>query len=258
MTDDVVDGPPAAPGPDLSPYEALPEDWSRALVVVAHPDDVEYGASAAIARWTAQGKSIVYCLVTSGEAGIDSLPPEQTGALREEEERVAARVVGVEEVEFLGHPDGTVEYGLPLRRDIAAAVRRHRPEIVITGNFRDSFTGGMLNQADHIAVGRAVLDAARDAGNRWVFRDLVEQGLEPWNGVRAIWAGGSPEARHAVDTTDTFELGVESLRAHAGYLAALDGHPDPAEFLGQFARTDGARLGCTYASAFEVYPLILF
>lgn len=240
------------------PLEHLPEDWTSALVVVAHPDDIEYGAAGAIARWTAQGKRIAYCLVTSGEAGIDSMPPEHAGPAREEEEREAARVVGVNEVEFLGHPDGMVEYGLALRRDIARVIRRNRPEIVITGNFRDTFGGVVLNQADHIAVGRAVLDAARDAGNRWVFRDLVEEGFEPWSGVRAVWAGGSPNAAHAADVTDTFALGVESLRAHRAYLAALENHPDAAEFLEGLCRAAGTRLGVRFATAFEVYPLQLF
>lgn len=236
------------------PLEALPEDWQRALVVVAHPDDIEYGAAAAIARWTGQGKEIAYCLVTSGEAGIDSLTPDRAGPLREEEERRAAAIVGVGVVEFLGHPDGTVEYCLPLRRDIANAIRRHRPEVVITGNFRETFGGVMLNQADHIATGRAVLDAARDAGNRWIFPGDIE----PWGGVRAVWAAASPEGRHGVDTTETFELGIASLRAHQTYLAGLRDHPDPAEFLAGFARAGGERLGCEYAATFEVYLLMLF
>lgn len=240
------------------PYEHLPEDWTRALVLVAHPDDVEYGAAAAIARWTKQGKQISYCLVTSGEAGIDAMPPEEAGPVREREERESAAIVGVDDVAFLGYPDGVIEYGLQLRHDMARAIRRWQPEVVITGNFRDTFGGSVLNMADHIATGRAVLDAARDAGNRWVFRDLVDEGFEPWSGVRAVWAGGSPEAGHAVDVTETFDLGVESLRAHQAYLAGLDGHPDPAEFLESIARADGTRLGTTFATSFEVYPLQLF
>lgn len=244
--------------PAPAPLEAVPEDWSRGLVVVAHPDDVEYGGAAAIARWTDQGKDIAYCLVTSGEAGIDSLSPEEAGPLREQEERDAAAIVGVTEVAFLGHSDGVIEYGLPLRRDIARVIRRHRPEIVITGNFRDSFPGNMLNMADHINAGKAVLDAARDAGNRWVFRELLEEGLEPWGGVRVILASGSPEATHGVDITETFERGVESLRAHRAYLAGLEGHPDPAEMLESFARTAGTQMGVRFATSFELYPLQLF
>lgn len=243
----------AADLPAPAPLEPLPEDWQRAVVIVAHPDDIEYGSAAAIARWTGQGKEIAYCLATSGEAGIDAIPPEQAGPLREAEERASAEIVGVGTVEFLGHRDGVLEYGLPLRKDFAAAIRRHRPDIVITGNFRDTWGSRLPNQADHIAVGRAALDAARDAGNRWVFPG---EGGEPWNGVRAVWAAGSFEATHAVDVTETFAAGVDSLRAHKTYLEGLgDAFGDPEEFLESFARTSGTRLGCRYAVAFEVYPL---
>ncbi len=237
-----------------SPLQPVGEQWSRALAIVAHPDDLEYGAASAIAKWTAQGKHIVYCLATRGEAGIDGMDPEQAGPLREVEERESARIVGVDVVEFLGYPDGVLEYGLPLRRDLAAAIRRHRPEVVITGNFRESFGPGMLNQADHIAVGRACVDAIRDAGNRWVFRDLVEQGLEPWNGTKTLLANASPRGEHAVDVTGYLEAGIASLKAHEAYLTGLGDHPstDPEEFLESFARQTGTGLGVRFAVGFEV------
>ena len=123
--------------PGKEKLQHLPEDWERALAVVAHPDDLEYGASSAVARWTAQGKEVVYVIVTKGEAGIDSLPPEETGPLRVQEETNSARVVGVDNVEFLDHQDGVIEGGLPLRRDIALAIRRHRPDVVITMSYED-------------------------------------------------------------------------------------------------------------------------
>ncbi len=236
-----------------SPLEPLPEDWERALLIVAHPDDIEYGGAAAIARWTGQGKDIAYCLVTRGEAGIDAMPPDLAGPLREAEQRKSAEQVGVRSVEFLGHRDGVVEYGLPLRAALARAIRRHRPEIVITGNFREFWEGSFPNQADHIAAGRAALDAARDAGNRWVFPG---EGGDPWTGVRAVWAANSPLAGHAADVTDSFAAGLASLRAHEAYLAGLgSGFPDPEEFLESMARSTGGRLGCAFAVAFEVIPL---
>lgn len=238
------------------PFEPVDEDWRTALAVLAHPDDMEYGGAAAVARWTAQGKKVVYVMVTSGEAGIDGLDPAECGPLREAEQLASARVVGVDTVEFLGHPDGVVEYGLPLRRDIARAVRRHRPDIVITSNLRDTYGGVFLNQADHIAVGRATLDGVRDAGNRWVFRELLAEGHEPWNGVRQIWAAASPEARHAVDTSDTFDRGVASLEEHRAYLAGLGGAmAEPREFLEGAGRGAGSRLGTRFAVPFEVFPL---
>ncbi|HEU4812135.1 MAG TPA: PIG-L deacetylase family protein [Nocardioides sp.] len=238
------------------PFEPLPEDWSRALCVVAHPDDMEFGAAAAVARWTGQGKEVVYCMVTSGEAGIDGMEPEECRRVREAEQIASAQVVGVPVVEFLGQPDGIVEYGVPLRRAIAHAVRRHRPEVVITGNFRDTWGGKNLNQADHIAVGRAVLDAVRDAGNRWVFNEQLVDGLAPWGGVGAVWAFGSPGATHAVDTTDTFDAGVASLQEHRAYIDGLGWENfDPREFLEGMARATGQRLGVAMAAPFEVFSM---
>ncbi|NYD41409.1 PIG-L deacetylase family protein [Nocardioides panaciterrulae] len=232
------------------------EDWERALCVVAHPDDLEFGAAAAVARWTGQGRSVAYCMVTSGEAGIDGMAPETCRAVREEEQVASARVVGVEEVEFLGLPDGVLEYGVPLRRAIAGSVRRHRPEIVVTGNFRETWGGRNLNQADHVAVGRAVVDAVRDAGNRWVFPEQLADGVEPWGGVREVWAFGSPQATHAVDTTHTFDLGVASLEAHRAYIDGLGWADfDAREFLEGFARQSGQALGVGFAATFEVFPM---
>ena len=239
-----------------APLEPLSEDWSTALCVVAHPDDLEFGAAAAIARWTGQGKTVVYCMVTSGEAGIDGLHPDESRRIREAEQVESARIVGVYAVEFLGLSDGVVEYGVPLRAVIAEVVRRNRPDIVITGNFRDTFGGRNLNQADHIAVGKAVLDAVRDAGNRWIFSEQLDGNLEPWGGVKEVWAAGSPAATHGVDTTDTFAAGVESLKAHAAYIDGLGWENwDPAEFLEGFARATGQRMGVAFATSFEVFPM---
>lgn len=239
--------------PELRP---LREDWDRALAVVAHPDDMEFGAAAAVSRWTSQGKRIAYALVTSGEAGIDGMRPEQCGPLREEEQRRSCAEVGVTEVEFLGFPDGIVEYGVSLRRAIAEVVRRVRPEIVITNNPHPTWGSGALNQADHVATGRAVLDAVRDAGNRWIFPEQLADGVEPWGGVRAVWAAGSPLARHGVDTTDHFAAGVASLHAHAAYIDGLGWTDfDPAEFLEAGARPAGVALGTAFGASFEVFRL---
>jgi LmbE family N-acetylglucosaminyl deacetylase len=237
--------------------EALDESWSSALAIAAHPDDLEYGTAAAVARWTAQGKRVVYCLATSGEAGIDATEPVKAGPLREAEERAGAAIVGVDVVEFLGHPDGTLEYGLLLRRDIARAVRRHRPDVVVTANYHDRWGPGLPNQADHIALGRAVLDGVRDAGNRWVFRGLLDEGLEPWH-VRRIIVTSSPEATHGIDTTDFLDAGVASLAAHAEYLRGLRSGSSlgsPREFLESMARPAGDRLGVRFAVTAEVIDL---
>ena len=240
----------------LPPLKPLPEDWSRAVAIVAHPDDMEFGAAAAVARWTGQGKEIVYVMITSGEAGINGLAPDECKVVREQEQIESANIVGVDAVEFLGFPDGILEYGLPLRAAIAEVVRRHQPEIVITGNFRSTFGPGALNQADHMAAGRAVLDGVRDAANRWIFPEQLVDGVEKWDGVRAVWAAGSPRSLHGVDTTETFDVGVESLKAHRAYIDGLGWeHFDEREMLEGFGRMSGTRMGVTFAAPFEVYSL---
>ncbi|ODA69652.1 1D-myo-inositol 2-acetamido-2-deoxy-alpha-D-glucopyranoside deacetylase [Streptomyces sp. AVP053U2] len=235
----------------------MPDDWQRALAVVAHPDDLEYGCSAAIASWTDAGREVAYVLATRGEAGIDTLAPAGCGPLREREQRASAAVVGVSTVEFLDHRDGVIEYGTALRRDIAAAVRRHRPELVITLNHRDTWGGTFWNTPDHVAVGRAVLDAAGDAGNRWIFPELTEQGLEPWNGVRWVAVAGSDTPTHAVDATDGLDRAVLSLLEHRAYIEALTDQ-DPEEYVRGFltgkAQETGRRFGDRPAVAFELFP----
>lgn len=229
--------------------EPLPEDWQRAVVVVAHPDDVEYGMASAVAALTGRGREVSYVLVTRGEAGIDGLPPSKCGPLREEEQRRSAALVGVKHVEYLGHADGLVEYGTGLRRDIAGALRRLRPDIVLAQNFDLTWgNGGGVNHADHRAVGLAVLDACRDAANRWLFRD----GGEPWKGINSVYvAGGEAAATHYVDVADTIEAGIASLSEHRAYIQGLGTDFDPGEFVRKVAGYGGMAAGCEYAVLFR-------
>ncbi|MGY5882328.1 PIG-L deacetylase family protein [Modestobacter lacusdianchii] len=208
----------------------FPDDWHRALVVAAHPDDIEYGAAAAVAVWTAAGKEVRYLLATRGEAGIAGLPPTEAGPLREDEERRSAAVVGVSEVEFLDHRDGVLVADLELRRDLAAAIRRHRPDLVVTMWGGDTWTPpgaspGALNSPDHRALTRSVLDAVADAANEWIFPDLAET---PWSGVEhvAVHTVERPPP-HVVDVGDAVETAVASLSEHRRYLEALS--EDPVE-----------------------------
>jgi LmbE family N-acetylglucosaminyl deacetylase len=234
----------------------LDESWERALCVVAHPDDLEYGAAAAVARWTQQGKSVTYLLATRGEAGIDGISPAEAGPLREQEQRDSASVVGVEEVAFLAHRDGMVEYGLPLRRDLARAIRSHQPDVLVGLTHRDRFAGGGTNQADHRAVGLALVDAAKDAGNRWIFPELVDEGYEPWGGTRWVAFFGAPDPTHAVDVTGHLPAAIASLEAHAAYLAGLGpGFPPPDEFLEMIMAGGGVRQGVEHALLCEVFEL---
>ena len=233
----------------------LPEDWSRALAVVAHPDDLEYGSASAVAKWVTQGKYVAYALASRGEAGINDMSPEECGSLRAQEEISSAEVVGVRDVIFFDHQDGSIEYGLPLRRDVARAVRRFRPEVIISLNRRDSWGGPSWNTPDHRAVGTAALDGGRDAGNRWIFRELLEEGLEPWNGVKMVLFNGSPVPTHYVDVTGFLDRGIASLQAHKAYIDGLGGDFDPDTFLRQSAEGSGKDVGCRHAITFEVVNL---
>jgi LmbE family N-acetylglucosaminyl deacetylase len=210
------------------PPAPMPDDWQRALVVAAHPDDIEYGLAAAVAVWTAAGKEVHYLLATRGEAGIAGLAPAEAGPLREDEERRSAARVGVSEVEFLDHRDGVLETGPALRRDLAGAIRRHRPELVVTLHGGDTWTPpevtpGALNSPDHRALTRSVLDAVADAANEWIFPDLTEL---PWSGVQyvAVQTIGT-DPPHAVDVAAGVEPAVASLTEHRRYLAALSDDP---------------------------------
>jgi LmbE family N-acetylglucosaminyl deacetylase len=231
---------------------AFPDDWGCALCIVAHPDDLEYGAAAAIAAWTGAGRRVSYLLVTRGEAGIDGMTPDEAGPLREAEERASAAVVGVDTVEFLeGHGDGVIEYGLSLRRDLAAVIRRVQPDLVVSMNHTETWGGLSFNMADHRHVGLAALDASRDAGNRWIFADAGA----PWNGVRRVAMGGSPTPTHFVDVGDTIDVGVASLREHAAYIEGLGTDFDPDAFLRGNARAAGDAAGCAYAATFQLYEM---
>lgn len=234
---------------------ALPDDWQRALVVVAHPDDIEYGLAAAVARWTDDGRTVTYLLATRGEAGIDTMDPTEAAVLRAQEERDGAAEVGVEIVEFLDHSDGVVEYGLPLRRDIARIIRARRPDALFCLTHRERFAGGGTNQADHRVVGQAAMDAARDAGNRWIFPELNADD-EPWGGVRFIAYASSPEPTHAVGVDGHVEAAVSSLEAHARYLEALGpDYPSPRDLLTGILTQGGRLSGTEYGVGFEVFDL---
>lgn len=215
------------------------------------------GHGSSHARWTAAGKKVAYLLVTRGEAGIDSVAPERAGPLREAEQLAAAAQVGVHSVEFLSYRDGLIEYGPALRRDLAVAVRRHRPQLVLTLNYHPYWNPGRPNTPDHQAVGRAAIDAAGDAANRWIFPPADGE-PEPWHGVRWVAVSGSPHASHAVDISAHRDRALASLSAHRTYLAALSDRP-PEEYaatlLDQMRTVDSAQFDGRPYLGFELLHL---
>ncbi len=229
----------------------LPDgDFRRVLGVVAHPDDIEYGTSAAVAAWTARGVEARYLMLTHGEAGMDGTPPAETSRIRTAEQLAAGRAVGVGEIAFLDHPDGVLQPSLELRRDICRSIRRFRPDVVLTGTWEVEFVAG-LNQADHRVAGLATLDAVRDAGNRWVFPELLDEDLPPWS-VTWFLVGGHTRPNYAVDVSGpALEAGIASLEEHRQYLAGIPGHPSPRRMLTAITGMQGRAAGVEAAVLFR-------
>ena len=200
-------------------------DAQRVLVVVAHPDDVDFGAAGTVAGWVAAGIEVSYLLVTRGETGgFDDTPREKMPLLREAEQRAAAAAVGVTQVEFLdGYADGSVTPSLELRRDIVRAIRRYRPDRVLTNSplrRYDRIAGP--SHPDHLAVGEATTCAIYpDARNEFALPELLrDEGLAPWT-VREIWYQAGPDPDHAVDITDHFDTKIAALRAHTSQVSQI-------------------------------------
>jgi LmbE family N-acetylglucosaminyl deacetylase len=214
----------------------------RALVIAAHPDDVDFGAAGTVATWTDAGIDVAYCIVTDGDAGgfDPTVPRDRIAGIRRAEQTAAAKVVGVTELEFLAYPDGRVEATLDLRRDLARVIRKHRPDRVLCPSPERNLKRLGPSHPDHLAVGEAALAAIYpDARNPFTFPELLDQGYEA-HIVSEIWLMAHPEADVWVDVTEVLERKIEALLCHVSQ------HPDPGglpgrvrTWLGDNARTAG-------------------
>jgi len=236
-----------------TPLPSFDESIERVLVVVAHPDDAEYGTSAAVATWTSAGVDVAYLLLTAGEAGMQR-PPEEAGPLRAQEQQAACAAVGVKRLTILDFPDGTLEYSLALREAIAREIRRFRPDVVVSGSGELTVPWG-YDHADHRAAGLATIDAVRDADNRWVFPDLLHGGLDPWGARWLLVVGSSHPTHHVAVSDDGRDRAVRSLAAHEAYLADLPWHPAPADLVDGILTGGGQRSGALRAVTFAVHKL---
>ncbi len=237
----------------VAPLPPFAESIERVLVVVAHPDDAEYGTSAAVATWTASGVDVAYLLLTAGEAGMQR-PPEEAGPLRAEEQRAACDAVGVTRLSILDFPDGTLTYSLELREAIAREIRRFRPTVVVSGS-GELVTPWGFDHADHRAAGLATIDAVRDADNRWVFPQLLRDGLGPWGATWLFVVGTTHPTHHVAVSEDGRNRAVASLAAHKAYLADLPWHPAPSELVDGVLENGGRVAGVDRAVVFDVHKL---
>jgi LmbE family N-acetylglucosaminyl deacetylase len=233
------------------PSPAPLPDVERVLCVFAHPDDVDFGAAGTVAQWVDAGLEVAYLLVTRGDAGgFDDTPREQMPTIREAEQRAAAAAVGVKEVEFLeGYADGTVTPTIPLRRDITSAIRRFRPDRILTSSpLRRWERIAGPSHPDHLAVGEATTCAVYpDARNPFAFPELGPA----WT-VREMWFQGGPDPDHAVDITDTFDRKLAALRAHATQTS----HVDIALILRQRSEAAAAAAGLPSGRLVEAFTII--
>jgi LmbE family N-acetylglucosaminyl deacetylase len=201
------------------------EQVARALVVVAHPDDVDFGAGGTVASWTESGIAVTYCICTDGDAGgfDPAVPRDQIGGIRQAEQRAAAKEVGVEDVVFLGYPDGQLTPSFDLRRDISRVVRQVRPQRLMMQSPEINWERIGASHPDHRAAGEAALCAVYpDARNPFTHLELAAEGLEAWS-VPETWVMvAGTGASHWVDVTDTFDRKVAALRAHASQTAHMD------------------------------------
>lgn len=232
----------------------IPDGIERMLCVVAHPDDMEYGGSAVVAEWVDQGIEVSYLLLTAGEAGIRTMPPAEVAPLRAREQRAACDIVGVQQLTILNLPDGLLEPSLETRRHIAHAIRKVRPQAVMTMSWNLE-AGWGLNHVDHRATGIAVVDAIRDADNPWLFTDqLSEGGLSEWKAQWLLVMMHDPT--HAIHISNrSVERAVKSLEAHADYLAAIPDHPAPRDLITSALTLGGERAGVPYALPIHAYSM---
>jgi LmbE family N-acetylglucosaminyl deacetylase len=224
---------------------------SSVLVVMAHPDDAEFSAGGTLARWTAAGSKVTYCVCTDGDKGTSDpeRDPREVAGQRIAEQRAAARVLGVEEVVFLGHPDGTLQPSLELRRDVVRVIRRVRPEAVLCPDPTRRFGPEYINHPDHRAIGEVTLDAIYpSARDPLVFPELVAEGLEPHK-VTQVFVANPSEITCVVDITSTLETKLEALRQHRSQITD--------DRLREFVPRRAADIGAPYGlAAAEAYHLI--
>jgi LmbE family N-acetylglucosaminyl deacetylase len=233
------------------------EHVERALCVLAHPDDVDFGSAGTVATWTAAGTEVTYCIVTDGDAGgFDDTPRDQMGPLRQAEQRAAAAAVGVSDVRFLGYPDGRLELTLDLRRDISRVIREVRPQRVLTSSPERFWERVGASHPDHMTVGESTLRAVYpDARNPFAFPELLEDdGLEAWT-VSEVWLTASPRTDHAVDVTDVVDRKWAALGSHVSQV----GHwPDGRmqEFVGGWMRETAARFDLPEGRLAEAFHVV--
>ncbi|MDQ4132424.1 MAG: PIG-L family deacetylase [Actinomycetota bacterium] len=214
------------------------------LVVAAHPDDIDFGAAGTIASWTDAGARVAYCIVTDGDSGgFDrSQSRADLARIRRSEQEAAAKVVGVDEVLFLGYPDGRLTASLELRRDLSRVIRTIRPGRVMGPTPERNWQSIYASHPDHLACGEAMMAAVYpDSRNPFAHPELLADGLEP-HVVPEVWLQASPRPNHGEEVTEQFARKMEALRCHVSQ------HPEPDQ-LDERMQAWGAWVAATFGLA---------
>ena len=203
----------------------IPEGVTRALVVTAHPDDVDFGAGGTVMVLVKAGVQVTFCICTDGDAGgfDDSTDRSEIPAIRRAEQAAAAAVYGVTDVRFLGYKDGYLEPSHDVQRDIARVMRQVQPQLVITQSPERNWDRLPASHPDHMAAGEATTRALYPAvRNPYAYPELrAQEGLEAWT-VSWLWLQGHPEINHFVDTTEFFSRKVNALEQHASQTSHME------------------------------------
>ncbi|MFN6291952.1 MAG: PIG-L deacetylase family protein [Candidatus Nanopelagicaceae bacterium] len=200
----------------------LPDsEIKRVLVVMAHPDDCDFGAGGTIAQWTSQGIEVSYCIITNGDQGGEEsgIPVEEMAKVRQQEQRDAGRALGVTEITYLNYRDGWLMPSIELRKEIVKAIRIAKPDRMVVQSPERNWERIYSSHPDHLAAGETAIQAVYpDARNPFAFPELKAAGLEPWR-VREVWITGSPTPNHFVDISETFSKKMAALHAHVSQTA---------------------------------------
>lgn len=225
----------------------------RALVVTAHPDDMEFGCAGTLAKWVDQGAEVTLCIATDGSTGTQdrALMGRRLHEIRVEESQKAASVIGIHELVWLDYQDGYVEFTLDLRRDIARVFRKYRPHRFIVIDPAPTFEDRFINHPDHRAVGQASLDVSMTAGTTpGHFPELLDEGLDPWRGLREVWINGPGKGGRVVDITSTIERKLEALMCHRSQVG--ENADEIATFVRGYTTEIGRTAGFEHGEWFRV------
>lgn len=235
---------------DQTPEKQPPHDPKRVMVVVAHPDDIEFGCAGSVAMWTEQGAEVIYVLLTNGAAGSNEVGvnPYDLALQREEEQHKAAAKVGVTHVIFLRNPDGALEPTLELRREVTRLIRRYKPDRVICQDPSTWFVEDRyVNHPDHRAAGEIATYAVFPSSeSRLAFPELLEEGLEPHR-VTDLWLMLTLNANHFVDISDYIDQKIDALYEHKTQLGE-----EALHFVRERSAQQGEQIGVAYAEGYRV------